>query len=52
MCLTNVYLNGEEIMSDVAEVEPTTEGVRLTKLFEPPPVVQAAIQDRLALTAL
>jgi len=44
MCLTNVYLDGEEIMRDVMVVEPLPAGVRLEKLFEPPKIVPAIIR--------
>lgn len=44
MCQVAVYLDDEKIMDDVMFVEPTPEGVRLIKLFEPPRVVSAAIR--------
>ncbi len=44
MCQVAVYLDDEKIMDDVMFVEPTPEGVRLIKLFEPPRVVPAAIR--------
>jgi predicted RNA-binding protein len=45
MCQATVYLNGQEIMQDVLKVELVPEGVRLSKLFEPPRVLGAAIVE-------
>jgi predicted RNA-binding protein len=44
MCQIAVYLDDEKIMDSVMLVEPTPEGIRLVKLFEPPRVVPAAIR--------
>ena len=44
MCQATVYLDGEKIMEDVMIVEPTAEGVRLVKLFEPMMFIPAKIQ--------
>ena len=44
MCQVAVYLDEEKIMDSVMFVEPVPEGVRLTKLFEQPLVVPAAIR--------
>ena len=45
MCQATVYLNDEAIMQDVLKVELVPQGVRLSKLFEPPQVVRAAILE-------
>jgi predicted RNA-binding protein len=45
MCQVAVYLDDKKIMDSVMLVEPTSEGVRLTKLFEEPRVIPAAIQQ-------
>lgn len=45
MCQVNVYLGDEKIMDDVIFVEPIPEGTRLVKLFEPPIIVPAVIQQ-------
>ncbi len=45
MCQVAVYLDDEKIMDSVMLVEPTSEGVRLTKLFEEPRVIPASIQQ-------
>ena len=45
MCQVAVYLDDKNIMDSVMLVEPTSEGVRLTKLFEEPRVIPAAIQQ-------
>lgn len=44
MCQAVVYLDGQKIMEDVMIVEPTAEGVRLVKLFEPMQLIRAHIQ--------
>ena len=44
MCQISVYLDEEKIMDSVMVVEPTPEGIRLIKMFEPPRVVPAAIR--------
>lgn len=49
MCETTVYLerNGqlEKLMENVARVESTNAGLRLTKFFEPSRTIQAVIRD-------
>jgi predicted RNA-binding protein len=45
MCQVAVYLEDEKIMDSVMLAEPTPEGIRLVKMFEPPRVVPAAIQQ-------
>ncbi|MEA3336645.1 MAG: CooT family nickel-binding protein [Chloroflexota bacterium] len=45
MCQATVYLNEEEIMQDVLKVQLVPEGVRLSRLFEAPQVVQATIRE-------
>jgi predicted RNA-binding protein len=45
MCQVAVYLDDKKIMDSVMLVEPTSEGVRLTNLFEEPRVIVAAIQQ-------
>jgi predicted RNA-binding protein len=45
MCQVAVYLDDEKIMDSVMLVEPTSEGVRLTKLFEEPRVILASIRQ-------
>ena len=45
MCQATVYLNDEEIMHDVLKVELVPQGVRLSKLFEPPRVVHAVLRE-------
>ena len=45
MCQVAVYLDEEKIMDSVMLVEPTTEGVRLVNMFEPPRVVAAVIRQ-------
>lgn len=44
MCQIAVYLDDEKIMDSVMLVEPTPEGIRLVKMFEPPQVVPATIR--------
>ena len=45
MCQVAVYLDDEKIMDSVMLVEPTPEGIRLVKLFEPPRLVSAVIRQ-------
>lgn len=45
MCQLAVYLDDEKIMDSVMLVEPTPGGVRLTRLFEEPVMVPAAIKQ-------
>jgi predicted RNA-binding protein len=45
MCQVAVYLNDEKIMEAVRLVEPLSEGIRLTKMFEEPLIVPASIQQ-------
>ena len=45
MCQATVYLDDRVIMRDVMLVEPVSQGVRLTALFEPVQVVPAAIRQ-------
>ena len=45
MCQVAVYLDEEKIMDSVMLVEPSTEGVRLVNMFEPPRVVAAVIRQ-------
>ena len=45
MCQIAVYLDEEKIMENVMLVEPTPEGVRLVKMFEPPRVVPGVIRQ-------
>jgi predicted RNA-binding protein len=44
MCQVAVYLDDEKIMDSVMLVEPTPEGIRLIKMFEPPRLVPAVIR--------
>lgn len=44
MCQATVFLDGDEIMKDVILVEPVEDGVRLSKFFEEPDLVQAVIR--------
>jgi predicted RNA-binding protein len=43
MCQIAVYLDDEKIMDSVMLAEPTPEGIRLVKMFEPPRVILATI---------
>lgn len=45
MCQATVYLDDQEIMSDVMLVEPLPEGIRLIALFEPVQIVPAEIRQ-------
>ena len=45
MCQATVYLGDEEIMKDVISVEPTADGVRLSRFFEPPQIIRATIRQ-------
>ena len=45
MCQATVYLDGEELMKDVTNIQPTPEGLRLATFFEAPQVVRAKIRE-------
>ena len=45
MCQATVYLNDEELMQDVINIRPTSEGIRLATFFETPKIVQATIRE-------
>ncbi len=49
MCEATVYLERdgrrEKVMQDVARIEVTEAGIALSKLFEPPQIIQGVIRE-------
>jgi predicted RNA-binding protein len=45
MCQATVYLNNEELMRDVINVQLTPQGIRLVTFFEAPEIVQATLRE-------
>jgi predicted RNA-binding protein len=43
MCQATVYLNDEEFMQDVINIQPMPEGLRLATFFEAPKIVRATV---------
>ena len=45
MCQATIYLNGEECMRDVINIQPVPNGIRLATFFDVPKVLPATIRE-------